>query len=235
MDKEINDLILKAKAGDKYAMTVLTEKNEKLVWSIVKRFSGRGEETEDLFQTGCIGLIKAIKNFDTSKELCLSTYAVPMIMGEIRRYIRDNGAVKVSRGLKELGIKVKYASELITKETGESANISQIAEKLGVGIEEAASAYAASEPPISIYHRIGDNLSIIDTLCDRADFEEKVVDVMFIKSASEKLDEREKKLITMRYYHNKTQTQIAEVLGISQVQVSRLEKKILEKLRIEAG
>lgn len=235
MDKEMTDLILKAKNGDKYAMAVLTEKNERLVWSIVKRFAGRGEETADLFQTGCIGLIKAVKNFDVSKNVCFSTYAVPMIMGEIRRYIRDNGAVKVSRRLKELGIKVRYEADLISKETGKEASVSQIAEKLGVSVEEAASAYAASESPISIYRQIGDNVCIMDTLCDKSNFEENVVDVLFIKSAFEKLGEREKKILAMRYYQNKTQTQIAEILGISQVQVSRMEKKILEKMRCEAG
>ncbi len=234
MDKELNCLILKAKTGDKKAMSALTEKNERLVWSVVKRFSGRGEETADLFQTGCIGLIKAIKNFDTAKEVCFSTYAVPMIMGEIRRYIRDNGAVKVSRGMKELGVKVRYEADLIAKETGENAAISQIAEKLGVSVEEAASAYAASEPPLSIYRQIGDNLSIMDVLCDKSDFEEKVIDKLFIKSVAEKLDKREKTIVLMRYYYNKTQTQIAEMLGISQVQVSRTEKKILDKMRREA-
>ena len=235
MDKDLIRLILKAQSGDKNAMSVLTESNERLVWSIVKRFSGRGEETADLFQTGCIGLIKAIKNFDTSKEVCFSTYAVPMIMGEIRRYIRDNGAVKVSRSIKELGVKVRYASDAVSKETGETASISQVAERLGISVEEAASAYAASEPPVSIYQQIGENMSIMDTLCDKADFEEKVVDGMFIKSAAEKLDEREKTIVIMRYYHNKTQTQIAKMLGISQVQVSRIEKKVLEKMRREAG
>lgn len=235
MDKEVIRLILKAKSGDKEAMSVLVKSNEKLVWSIVKRFSGRGEEADDLFQTGCIGLIKAIKNFDTSKEVCFSTYAVPMIMGEIRRYIRDNGAVKVSRSIKELGVKIRYAADAVSKENGESASISQVAEKLGISVEEAASAYAASEPPMSIYQQIGDNLSIMDTLCDKSDFEEKVVDGLFIKSAAEKLDDREKTIVIMRYYHNKTQTQIAEMLGISQVQVSRIEKKVLEKMRREAG
>lgn len=235
MDKDTYDLIVKAKNGDKYAMSALTENNERLVWSIVKRFSGRGEDNADLFQTGCIGLIKAIKNFDTSKEVCFSTYAVPMIMGEIRRYIRDNGAVKVSRSLKELGIKVKYAAEQIEKETGDTATMSQIAEKLGVTAQEAASAYAANEPPLSIYRQVGDDLCIMDTLCDKSDFAEIVTDTLFIKSAAEKLDEREKKIIAMRYFNNKTQSQVAKMLGISQVQVSRLEKKILEKLRKEAG
>ncbi len=234
MDNGIFELIRKAQGGDKSALELIITQNDRLVWSILRRFSGKGYETEDLYQLGCIGLVKAVQKFDFNKNVQFSTYAVPMILGEIRKFLRDDGAVKVSRSLKELAAKAKYAADAIAKETGTQPGVEELSQKLGVPAEDIAEALSASVAPISIYQPVhdGSELSVIDTVSDDDKYE-KIIDIMAVKDAASLLPDREQSIIYMRYYQNKTQSEVARKMGISQVQVSRLEKKILEKLRQE--
>jgi len=235
---EVNtfEFIEKAKKGDKHAQSVLIEKNMGLVWSIVKRFQNRGYEAEDLFQIGCIGLMKAITKFDSSYEVKFSTYAVPMIIGEIKRFLRDDGLIKVSRSLKELSIKVKATKENMLKELGREPAIGEIAESLNIPSEEIVMAMEATYAPEYLYDSVaeGDNSPIL--LIDRLGAEESpgetdLIDKIALRQVLDTLNPREKQIIILRYFKEKTQTQIAKMLGISQVQVSRLEKKILLDLK----
>lgn len=235
-DKDTLDLIKKAKNGDKYVQSVLVEKNVGLVWSIVRRFQNRGYEPEDIFQIGCIGLIKAINKFDESFNVKFSTYAVPMIIGEIKRFIRDDGIIKVSRSLKELANKTRVTKEIMTKELGREPSINEVSERLNIPKEEIVMALEASYTPESLYSTIGegDNSSML--LIDRIDNERNddevdLVDRIDLRNVLETLKPREKQIIILRYYKEKTQSQIAKMLGISQVQVSRIEKKILADIR----
>ncbi len=234
MDNGIFELIRKAQQGDKSALELIVTQNDRLVWSMVKRFSGRNCETEDLYQLGCMGLVKAVQKFDFTKNVQFSTYAVPMILGEIRKFLRDDGAIKVSRSLKELAAKIKSTAERISKEQGSEPGISEISKEMGISPEIIAEALSASAAPISIYQPLGDSgdASVIDTVSDEDKYE-KIIDKMALRSAASGLPEREKNIIYMRYYQNKTQSEVARNIGISQVQVSRLEKKILDKLRRE--
>ncbi len=207
----------------------LIEENVRLVHSCCKRFVGRGMEYDDLFQVGCIGLLKAAEGFDESRGLCFSTYAVPTILGEIKRLFRDSGAVKVSRTLKELSMKVQREKEIIEKNGGE-ATLGLLSEKLGVSQEEIAEAIAASRNVISLTFENSDGESELQLPTES--FDDEICSRLLIEDAIARLNEEEQAIINLRYFKEKTQTESANILGISQVQVSRKEKKALEKLRI---
>ena len=223
--------ILKAQSGNKEIMTKLVTENSNLIWSIVTRFKDRGYEIEDLYQIGCIGFIKSIKRFDTNYEVKLSTYAVPYILGEIKRFIRDDGPVKVSRSIKELSYKIKLIqNEYITKK-GRDIQIEELAKLLKVSKEDIA--MDSNNTVESIDRRVNDSddLTIMDKLKSNVDQEKDIVNKITIKTLIEGLDEKSKKIIMLRYYRGKTQSQVAELLGVTQVQVSRLEKKILSSMK----
>ncbi|MBQ9757761.1 MAG: SigB/SigF/SigG family RNA polymerase sigma factor [Clostridia bacterium] len=234
-NENIESLIEKAKNGDLNARNIIVEENIGLVRSVLKRFSGRGHETEDLFQIGCIGLIKAIEKFDPGFEVKFSTYAVPMIIGEIKRFIRDDGIIKVSRSLKELALKAMSLQEIIRREQNKEPTVRELAEKLGVGTEELATALEAGIKPESLYAEPKDEgkegKALIDRLESSRDCEKEIVNRILVQELLEDFDEREKKIIVFRYFKQKTQAQIAKQLGISQVQVSRIEKKVLTLMR----
>lgn len=225
--------ILKAQSGNKEIMTKLVTENSNLIWSIVTRFKDRGYEIEDLYQIGCIGFIKSIKRFDTNYEVKLSTYAVPYILGEIKRFIRDDGPVKVSRSIKELSYKIKLIqNEYITKK-GRDIQIGELAKLLKVSKEDIVIAMDSNNTVESIDRRVNDSddLTIMDKLKSNVDQEKDIVNKITIKTLIEGLDEKSKKIIMLRYYRGKKQSQVAELLGVTQVQVSRLEKKILSSMK----
>ena len=229
--------IEKAQSGDKNALEELIEENNGLIWSIVKRFYGRGHEPEDLYQIGCLGFIKSIKRFNTDFEVKLSTYAVPYMIGEIKRYIRDDGPVKVSRSIKDLGIKIReLQKEKINKE-GKEPKIHEIAKELNVDLDdvilamEATNSVESIEGTKHINNKDGKSISLLDTLSTEKNEEETITNKLAIGQLIKDLNDREKEIILLRYYKEKTQAQVAKILGISQVQVSRLERKILENMR----
>lgn len=227
--------IIDAQNGNQETMTKLVEENNGLIWSIVKRFKDRGYELEDLYQIGSIGFIKSIQRFDTSFDVKLSTYAVPYILGEIKRFIRDDGSVKVSRSLKELAMKIRDIQSRHLREKGEEITIVEIANELKVSKEEVAVALDSLKPTVSIYEDNYSNeeggISFLDTLSSEVDEAEQLTNKLVIKEMIANLEQREKELILLRYYKNKTQMQVAKILGISQVQVSRIEKKILNSMK----
>ncbi len=229
-------LIGRVQAGEKESREVLIEQNLGLVHHIVKRFLNRGYDAEDLFQIGVIGLIKAIDKFDTSFHVKFSTYAVPLIAGEIKRFIRDDGMVKVSRTLKENAGKVKYARERLFMRQNREPSLEEVAKEAGLTTEEVLLAMEANVQVESIYQSVyqndGNEIYMVDQLADkRKDEQESMIDHLVIKQLIEGLSQTEQKLIILRYYQDKTQTEVAKLLGISQVQVSRMEKKILLGLR----
>lgn len=228
-------LIRQAKEGDMEARSRLVEENVGLIWSVVRRFQGRGYDSEDLFQIGSIGLLKCIDHFDLSRDVKFSTYAVPLIMGEIKRFLRDDGMVKVSRSLKEIHYKVKKEKELYQKEYHREPTLQEISVTLQIDEADILMAMESGQEISSlhqvIYQSDGDEIHLEDEIEKQTDEIEEAVNRMYISQLLSHLNEQEKKLIEMRYFENKTQTAVAQVLGISQVQVSRLEKKILEKLR----
>jgi RNA polymerase sporulation-specific sigma factor len=235
-DTEIKILISKAREGDKNAQAMLVENNIGLVWSVVRRFRNRGIENDDLFQIGCIGLIKSIAKFDNSFNVRFSTYAVPMIIGEIKRYLRDDGLVKVSRSLKETANKVKVVREVMTKELGREPSVGEMAERLDIPVEELVMALEAGYLPESLFNTVGESDSnsilLIDRINDEANGNETdLVDRIALKQVLDELPPRERQIIVLRYFKEKTQVQIASALGISQVQVSRIEKRILQDIR----
>lgn len=237
---ETTVLIERAQAGEKEAREVLIEQNLGLVHHIVKRFWGRGYEAEDLFQVGVIGLMKAIDKFDTDYEVRFSTYAVPLIAGEIKRFIRDDGMVKVSRTLKENGMKIKYARERLSAALNREPTLKEVAQETLLTTDEIVLAMEANIQVESIYKSVyqndGNEIYMVDQLADeKADEQEGVLNHLLLKQLLSGLPENEQKLITLRYYQDKTQTEVAKVLGISQVQVSRLEKKILLGMREKMG
>ena len=229
------EYIRQAHQGDKEARDALVTENMGLIWSIVRRFSGRGYEPEDLFQIGSIGLIKAIDHFDLGKEVKLSTYAVPMITGEIRRFLRDDGMIKVSRPLKELSIKAKTAREKLQYTLGREPTIEEVAGEIGASREEVAASMEAGARVGSIYEPFdpGDGTGgcLADKIAEKTSENDRVLDRIVLSELLSDLGEREQQLIKLRYFENQTQTAIASRLGISQVQVSRLEKKILREMR----
>lgn len=235
-DEAVLTLIINAKAGDKQAQATLVEKNIGLVWSIVKRFQNRGYEVDDLYQIGSIGLIKAISKFDASYDVKFSTYAVPMIIGEIKRFIRDDGIIKVSRSLKEIASKARITKEIISKELGREPSVNEIAERINVSPEELVLALEAGCTPESLYSTVGEGdntpILLIDRInADNNSSEVDLIDKIAIRQILDSLDARERQIIILRYFKEKTQVQIAKLLGISQVQVSRIEKKILKDIK----
>lgn len=231
-------LLALAKEGDESAQELLVKRNIALVKSIIKKYLNRGVDYDDLFQIGCLGLVKAIKNYDPAYQVRFSTYAVPMIAGEVKRYLRDDGMVKVSRSLKELAIKVAAAQEKLNLRFGREAGIMEIAEEIGADPGDIVMALEASRPHTSIYDPVyGDDSDacVMDKLASDEDCESGIVNKILLKELLSQLDPRERQLIMMRYFMNKTQSDTAKELGVSQVQVSRLESKILKKLRDVAG
>lgn len=235
-DEAVLTLIINAKAGDRQAQATLVEKNVGLVWSIVKRFQNRGYEIDDLYQIGSIGLIKAINKFDASYDVKFSTYAVPMIIGEIKRFIRDDGIIKVSRSLKEIASKARITKEIVSKELGREPSVNEIAERMNVSSEELVLALEAGCSPESLYSTVGEGdnspILLIDRInADNNSSEVDLIDKIAIRQILDSLDTRERQIIILRYFKEKTQVQIAKLLGISQVQVSRIEKKILKDIK----
>lgn len=229
------ELIRMSKQGDKTARDRVVTENVGLVWSIVRRFMGRGHEAEDLFQIGSIGLMKAIDKFDLSYEVKFSTYAVPMITGEIKRFLRDDGMIKVSRSLKETAGKIRMMRETLESKNGREPTIEEIGEALELAKEEVVMALESGAEVESLYKTIyqgdGNAIFLIDKIEQTNDSSDEMIDHMALKEVMNSLDEKEKNIIRMRYFKNKTQTEIAQQLGISQVQVSRLERKILRTMR----
>ena len=228
-------LIKKSHEGDKEARAQLVEENTGLVWCIVKRFYNRGAEAEDLFQIGSIGLLKAIDKFDLSYDVKFSTYAVPMISGEIKRFLRDDGMIKVSRSLKELACKAFSCQEGLRRKLGREPLLAEIAAELKVDKEELAAAMEASAEVESlhktIYQKDGHEISLMDKLEEQETGEDKVGDHMLLSELLKALNGEERKLIYLRYFAGRTQSDVGKILGVSQVQVSRMEKKILGRLR----
>lgn len=232
-DAEVKEYIKRSQAGDQGARDLLVERNIRLVWSVVQRFLNRGYEPDDLFQIGSIGLLKSVDKFDLSYDVKFSTYAVPMIIGEIQRFIRDDGTVKVSRSLKELSNRIRRTRDEMSKTNGRVPTINEIAEYLEVSREEIIMAQDAGRSPASIHETVyendGDPITLMDQLTDKED--SKWFDKIALEETIRGLDERERLIVYLRYYKDQTQSQVAGRLGISQVQVSRLEKKILDQMR----
>ncbi|NMD70253.1 RNA polymerase sporulation sigma factor SigF [Bacillus sp. DNRA2] len=232
-DHEVKELIKRSQTGDQAARDLIVEKNLRLVWSVVQRFLNRGYEPDDLFQIGCIGLLKSVDKFDLSYDVKFSTYAVPMIIGEIQRFIRDDGTVKVSRSLKELGNKIRKAKDELSKTLGRIPTVGELGEFLEISPEDIIMAQEASRTPTSIHETVfendGDPITLLDQIDDGN--EEKWFDKIALKEAILDLDERERLIVYLRYYKDQTQSEVATRLGISQVQVSRLEKKILQQMK----
>ncbi len=231
----MNDLIWRAQNGDRQAMSEIINNNLGLVWNVVRRFNNRGYELEDLFQIGCIGFVKAIQRFDMKYETQLSTYAIPMIIGEIKRFIRDNGPIKVSRSLKELAIKIKQLQEKEEAEGREELQVGEIAQKLNVSTEDIVLALDSNLYIESLDRKIYDDDET--TVGERIVYEkndyQRLLDKITVEKMLQTLDEKERRVILYRYFKEKTQTEISNILGVSQVQVSRIEKKALEKMKGE--
>ena len=228
------EYIKEAINGSNEAMENIINNNQGLVWNIVARFSGRGYEKEELYQIGAIGLIKAVKRFDFSFGVKFSTYAVPYIMGEIKRFIRDDGPIKISRSIKELNSKINELQNKNLKEAGQELSVKEVARKLNVSKEEVAVAIESARPLESINEEAyneENGESKISKISNKADDVNKLINRLTINRLIQELDEREKKIIILRYFREKTQTEVANLLGISQVQVSRIEKKILNSMR----
>lgn len=235
MKEEVYHLIKSAQSGDKEALEKLIVNNSGLIWNAVKKFGGRGADKEDLFQIGAIGLIKAVGKFDASFDVEFSTYAVPMIFGEIRRFLRDDGIIKVSRSIKETFIKVRYASEKIAGEKGREPTIGEIAQSLGISGSEVTAALEANREVDSIYKTVADgdssNILMIDKICADDGDEEKILNSVALREAIKNLDVRDREILTLRYFREKTQSEVARIMGLSQVQISRIEKRVLSSLR----
>lgn len=233
--EETLDYIRQAKNGDENAKEIIFVNNAPLIKSIIRRFKGKGVEYDDLYQIACIGFLKAIKNYDETFGVKFSTYTVPMVIGEIKRYMRDNGAIKVSRMLKILANKINRYIDEYQAENNDSPDVGLIAKKFGITEEEVVVALDSSRMPLSIFDKFedeDDGQELIDKI-PYCDSEEKLLNKLQISKALSELSERERKIIVLRYYRDKTQSEIAESLGVSQVQVSRLENKIIEKIRLK--
>jgi len=234
-NKEMRTLFIRMMEGDNEAREKLVNGNLRLVLSVIQRFSNRGEMVDDLFQVGCIGLIKAIDNFDLKQNVKFSTYAVPMIIGEIRRYLRDNTPVRVSRSLRDIAYKVLQVRDQLAHKLSREPTLEEVAAELQVSREEIIFALDSIQEPVSlfepIYHDGGDPIFVMDQISDEKDQDEKWLDLISIKDALQKLNEREKLILTLRFYRGKTQMEVADEIGISQAQVSRLEKSALGQLR----
>ena len=229
------ELIRLSQMGDTGARNRVITENVGLIWSIVRRFLGRGQEADDLFQIGCIGLMKAVDKFELSYDVKFSTYAVPMITGEIKRFLRDDGMIKVSRTLKETAGRVRKVQELLENEYGREPTLAELAASLQLAEEDIVMALDSSAEVESlnktIYYSDGSDIALMDKIAEEVDRNEQLVNHIALKKILSELDEREQNLIRMRFFEDRTQTQVAEVLGVSQVQVSRMEKKLLLRLR----
>lgn len=232
-EKEL--LFEKIKNGDKEARELYIKGNLRLVLSVIKRFSSSNENVDDLFQIGCIGLMKAIDNFDITLHVKFSTYAVPMIIGEIRRYLRDNNSIRVSRSLRDIAYKAIYARENYVKKNLREPDITEIASEIGINKEEIVYALDAIQSPMSLYEPVytegGDTLYVMDQVSDKKNREENWVENLALGEAMERLNARERHIIDLRFYEGKTQMEVAREIGISQAQVSRLEKNALKTMR----
>ena len=224
-------LIKRSQAGDREAGEQLIKENAGLVWSVARRFVGRGTELDDLYQIGCLGFIKAVTGFDPSYGTQFSTYAVPKIAGEIRRFLRDDGAVKVSRTIKEQAALIKSTRNLLIGALGREPSIQEISNQIGISPEEIAQAESATSSTESIYAETGDDGFCLENILSATETEESLVEKISLREAIKKFDEREAAVIGLRYYHDLTQARVAKVLGVSQVQISRIEKKALQHLK----
>ena len=229
------ELIARAKAGDEEASESLVQENAGLIWSVARRFVGRGTETEDLYQLGCLGFLKAVEGFDLAYGTQFSTYAVPKIAGEIRRFLRDDGTIKVSRGIKEQAATIRTARAKLTLELNREPTIQEISLETGFTPEEIAMAETATAATESIQRESGEEGFTLEDVLTDTESEERMVEKIALRQAVEALPERERLVIQLRYYHGLTQQRAAKVLSVSQVQVSRIEKKALEMLRETMG
>lgn len=234
-NKEKDELFIRIKNGDETAREELIQGNLRLVLSVIQRFSGRGENADDLFQVGCVGLIKAIDNFDVTLNVQFSTYAVPMIIGEIRRYLRDNNMVRVSRSIRDLAYKALQAKEKLLKDTGKEPTIEEIAKEVGVEKEEVVVSLDAIQDPMSlqepVYNDGADSIYVMDQVKDTKNTDEFWTESITIAEAMKKLNEKEKMIIDKRFFSGRTQMEVAEEIGISQAQVSRIEKSAIEHIK----
>ena len=232
---QMSELLQKAKAGDEAAREQLIEGNLRLVLSVIQRFGGRGESADDLFQVGCIGLIKAISNFDSTKQVKFSTYGVPMIAGEVRRYLRDNSVIRVSRSIRDVAYRVLQCKEALTLRLGREPNLDEIAGKLQLPREDVSEALDAVCAPLSLHDPVytdgGDPLTVMDQVHDTKNTEGAWMERIALRQAYQALGGREKQILSMRYVSGKTQMEVASMVGISQAQVSRLEKNAISSLR----
>ena len=233
--EEKEELFRRIKEGDEEARELYIKGNLRLVLSVIKRFSGSSENMDDLFQIGCIGLIKAIDNFDTTLNVKFSTYAVPMIIGEIRRYMRDNSSIRVSRSLRDTAYRAIYAKETYMKNNLKEPTIAEIANEIGIEKETIVYAMDAIQNPVSLFEPVytegGDTLYVMDQISDKKNREENWVENLSLREAINRLNQRERHIIDLRFYEGKTQMEVAQEIGISQAQVSRLEKNALKTMR----
>ena len=231
----MEELIRRAQNGDKEASERLVTENAGLIWSVAKRFLGRGTEAEDLYQLGCLGFLKAVEGFDLEFGTQFSTYAVPKISGEIRRFLRDDGAIKVSRSLKERSAAVRSARSLLGSALGREPSIKELSEHLGLAPEDIAQAEAATREVESIHRECGEEGFTLENILTDTESEERMLEKIALRQAIAELPEREKCVISLRYFHGLTQDRVAKVLNVSQVQVSRIEKKAIGILRDKIG
>jgi RNA polymerase sporulation-specific sigma factor len=234
-EAEMRKLLYNMKDGDEASREKFIKGNLRLVLSVIQRFNNRGENVDDLFQVGCIGLIKAIDNFDLSQNVKFSTYAVPMIIGEIRRYLRDNNSIRVSRSLRDIAYRALQVRDKLVSENNKEPTVSQIAKELNVPREEVVFALDAIQDPVSlfepIYHDGGDAIYVMDQISDNKNLDDSWLENISIKEAMKRLNDREKHILTLRFFDGRTQMEVADEIGISQAQVSRLEKTALRHMR----
>ena len=228
---QLTELILRSQQGDQQASEQLVMENAGLIWSVAKRFLGRGTEADDLYQLGCLGFLKAVEGFDLNYGTQFSTYAVPKISGEIRRFLRDDGAVKVSRTVKEQSASIKIARAALTADLGREPSLTELSEKTGLTPEEIAFAEAATAATESIQRELGEEGFALEQILTDTESEEIMVERISLRQAIARLPEKEKTVIPLRYFHSLTQERVAKVLGVSQVQVSRIEKRAIQSLR----
>ena len=233
--KQMDELLLRSKNGDEEARTALIEGNLRLVLSVIQRFDKRGESPDDLFQVGCIGLIKAIANFDPSKNVRFSTYGVPMIAGEVRRYLRDNSVIRVSRSIRDVAYRVLQCKEALLLKLGREPTLEEIATELSLSVEEISQALDAVCAPVSLYDPVyaegSDPLTVMDQVRDHKNTDENWMEHITLQNAFRNLGSREKQILSLRFYDGKTQMEVAQLVGISQAQVSRLEKGAINAMR----
>ncbi len=234
-EEEKEELLRRIREGDEEARETYIKGNLRLVLSVIKRFDGSSENADDLFQIGCVGLMKAVDNFDPSRMVRFSTYAVPMIIGEIRRYLRDNSSIRVSRSLRDTAYKAIYAKEGYIRQYMKEPTVQEIADEIGIAKEDVVFALDAIQSPMSLHEPVysdgGDTLYVMDQVSDKKNREENWVEELSLEAAMERLNERERYIIRLRFFEGKTQMEVADQIGISQAQVSRLEKNALKTMR----